>query len=183
MWKTEMLLRISFGGHKRNRENGIFHIFGLLRHYQSVGQTTTAQILRKNMIARSALSIRAVHIILMFVCLCVRTENNWFLRRGTEGGFTAAVYWCFARLILKDPKGNSSQVKLRGHPFGAFLQGVCVKTMSLQIRPGTAPLGKFSSNWRFLTLCHLWDTSWEYGRSPSLRAPAEHGVSSIKSLF
>ena len=36
-------------------------------------------------------------------------RDNWFLRRGTEGGFIATVYWYFELLIFKDPEVNRSQ--------------------------------------------------------------------------
>ena len=61
--------------------------------------------------ARSALSIRAVHLILMFVRPSVlrSPRDNWFLSRVSEGGFIATVYWYFELLIFKDPEVNRSQ--------------------------------------------------------------------------
>ena len=44
----------------------------------------------------------------MFV-LVLRSRDNLFLRGGTEGGFTATVYWWFELLIFKDPEVNRSQ--------------------------------------------------------------------------
>ena len=50
-----------------------------------------------------------------FCCPSFVWFYNWFLSRGSEGGFTVTVYWCFELLILKDPKVNCSQVCLRAH--------------------------------------------------------------------
>ena len=118
---------------------------------------------------REALFPSMLHI--KFCCPSVRpSRDNWVLRRGTEGSFTAAVYWWFEVLILKDPKVNSSQgvfsiCRFRD-PFSAPVwSSFCKmhkKTMFLHIRPGTAPLGKFFSNWRFLTLCRVMLSKIEY---------------------
>ena len=107
--------------------------------------------LRAKIIARSALSIRAAHQILMSVLSTFDIIID--LYEGTEGGFTAAVYWCFALLILKDPKVNSSQVKLTPgislfrDPFSAPVWSsfckMLAKTNTLQITPGTAPFESF----------------------------------------
>ena len=67
-------------------------------------------------------------------------------------------------------------------PFSAAVWSVfCkmwTKTIFLQIRPGTTPLGKFSSNWRFWRCDSCWRPVVTAGWKEVLRAPAAHGVSS-----
>ena len=82
-----------------------FHPDVWSKMWNSQRWNVTFQVLLREAVFPSVLHIK-------FWCSFVCHRNNWFLRRGTEGGFTAAVYWCFALLILKVPKVNSSQVKL-----------------------------------------------------------------------
>ena len=129
--------------------------------------------LNKFLIARSALSVRGHQIICCpfvrsLVSPLVRPENNWFLRGGYGGCFTAPGQWWFEHLILKDPKVDRSLMKLtacigrfRDHfsdpHFGTFWQQI--KKVDPWFRTGSMPwywLTRASfSNWRVWRARHV----------------------------
>ena len=71
---------------------------------------------------------------------------------GLSLGFWVIRKWIAVNVVSEWEQ--SVQGPSLDHGFCVFY-GKIEKTVFLQIRPGTAPLGKFCSNWRFLTLWQL----------------------------
>ena len=80
----QVLLELTWSGVGRQPES------------RSFGSGDTLLVVRTKSVASRpcrALSIRAVHQILMSCVLLCPVRDNWFLSRGSEGGFIATVYW------------------------------------------------------------------------------------------
>ena len=122
------------------------------------------------------------------------SENNCFLRRGYGGWTSAAVYWYFELLILKDPKSEHLSKSLRAgigrfrDPFLDLDLASFWREVNKNVLARKSPypgIDSSSNQCSWSDVRGTWRGSWETSREKtdevrSLRAPAAHGVSSYR---